>query len=367
MATTRSIERTENKKFRLPALRVSSIVHPLPQAVLLVGLVFAAVAIGNVELPLEVILHDALHQLGLADAPTSLAPTDSYILWSVRLPRAFGALLAGGSLALGGAALQSLFRNPLAEPGLVGISAGATLGAVVVIILGSVLFPTLWETLGSYFLPVFAFAGAAATAFIVYRVARAGGNTQTATLLLAGIAVQALVFAVVGFLLTIGSDAQVRSVTFWSLGSLKSSDWETVYILTPIVALTAAALLRLVRPLNLLLLGEAEAAHLGVRVERLKIGVILLVTFSVGATVAFFGVIGFVGLVVPHLLRLLAGPDLRRLMPSAVVLGANLLLVSDIIARSVSVSELPVGVITSAIGAPFFLWLLMRYRKLQTL
>jgi len=181
-------------------------------------------------------------------------------------------------------------------------------------------------------------------------------------LLLAGIAIQAIVFAVVGFLMSIASDAQLRTITFWTLGDLKGAYWQVVAVVAPVVLLALVGLVRMAPKLNLLLLGEAEARHLGIRVERLKLSLIVLVTLSVGVSVSFFGVIGFVGLVVPHVVRLLVGADHRRLLPASALFGANLLLLADTLARSVSVQEIPVGVITSALGAPFFLYLLLQNR-----
>ena len=334
----------------------------LAQVILLVLGILFGVAVGSSWMPINDVLSAFSDFLGLTEGGTS--SVKQYIVLNVRLPRVFAAVLVGAALATAGAALQSLFRNPLAEPGLVGISAGGTLGAVIVIVLGTSLFPIFIKDFGQFLLPIVAFVGATLTAFLVFKIASYKGNTQTATLLLAGIAIQALVFAVVGFLMTIASDAEIRSITFWTLGSFKQANWEALMVVSGAVGLSLVGLLRLANPLNLLLLGEAEARHLGMNVQRTKIIVILLVTLSVGVSVAFFGIIGFVGLVVPHLLRLTDGPNMKQLLPASALLGANLLVYGDLLSRAITIEEIPIGVITSAIGAPFFIWLLLRQRKL---
>ncbi len=343
------------------SLRPTSL--PFQTAVLVLG-VLLGVAVGSSWMPVREVLAALGDLVGIGSGTSEVK---QYIVLNVRLPRVLAAVFVGAALAVSGAALQSLFRNPLAEPGLVGISAGGTLGAVIIIVLGTTLFPVFYKSFGQFLLPIVAFIGAVLTAVLVFKIASHRGNTQTATLLLAGIAIQALVFSVVGFLLTIASDAEVRSITFWSLGSLKQANWDALLIIILTISGSIISLLALSKPLNLLLLGEAEARHLGIRVQRTKIFVVILVTLAVGVSVAFFGIIGFVGLVVPHLLRLTDGPNLKQLLPASALLGANLLVYADLLSRSITVEEIPIGVITSAIGAPFFIWLLLRQRKLQLL
>jgi iron complex transport system permease protein len=279
------------------------------------------------------------------------------VLWSIRLPRVVLGVLVGGGLAVAGAALQGVFRNPLADPGLIGVSSGASLGAVAAIVLGI-------AAAGSYTLPVLAFLGGVVATLAVYGVARFDGRTEVVTLLLTGLAVNALCGAAVGYLLFVADDQQLRGVVFWSLGSLGGATWPLVLAALPFVALAVLVLPLLARPLNLLLLGEREARHLGVEVERVRLLVIVLAALATGAAVAVAGIVGFVGLIVPHLVRLAAGPDHRVLLPASGLLGAALLLLADLFARTVAApAELPLGVVTSLLGAPFFLWLLRRTRR----
>jgi iron complex transport system permease protein len=252
----------------------------------------------------------------------------------------------------------------LAEPNILGITGGASLGAVVFIVVGSALLPAAWMAHSAWMLPVFAFFGALLVTVLVYSLARTvSAGSDVATLLLAGVAVTALAFAAIGYFIFIATEAQVRSITFWSMGSLVSCTWEMTGILAlvgvpPLVWLGFQA-----KAFNLLALGEPEARHLGVRVEHLKRLVMVTVALAVGACVAFVGVIGFVGLVVPHVLRLWLGPDHTRTRWPALLLGACLVLASDVVARTVAApAELPIGVVTATVGAPFFLWLLTRNR-----
>ncbi len=290
--------------------------------------------------------------------PVRVEEEQTVVLWAIRLPRVISSCLVGSGLAVAGAAMQGLFRNPLADPGLVGVSSGAALGAVAAIVLGSSFAATL-NTLGG--IPLAAFGGALVAAWMVHRLAQREGRTVVSTLLLAGIALNALGGAGVGLLMFVATDAQLRSITFWSLGSLGGVTWTSVAWLAPLVALPAWGLHSQRRILNALLLGEAEAGHLGFRVERSKRIILLCSTLIVGATVAFAGIIAFIGLVVPHLLRLWLGPDHRLVLPGSALLGALLLVLADTVARLVVIpAELPIGIVTALCGAPFFLWLLHR-------
>jgi iron complex transport system permease protein len=340
-------------------LRRSAIWQSLGAVGVLLLVVCLAVTLGTAGISLVDVWRILLFKIGLWHGPAP-DPTDLYIVWGVRLPRALGALAVGGLLGVAGAAMQGLFRNPLADPGLAGVSAGATLGAVVGIVLGAALFSAWWAIWGFALLPLLAFVGALCATVLVYRLGSVGGTTPVTTLLLAGIAIQALCMAVVGLLMTLASDAQVRSITFWTFGSLAPATWGTVQVLLPLAGLLLVLFWRQARGLDLLLLGEAECAHLGLRPQVLKRRLLLLVTAAVGYCTAFFGIIGFIGLVVPHLVRLIWGPGHAQLLPRAAWLGAALLLLADTLARSAWVIELPVGVVTSALGAPFFLWMLRR-------
>ena len=299
----------------------------------------------------------------LADALTGRAVSggDALIVLQVRLPRLLLGLLIGAALASTGALMQGLFRNPLADPGLVGVSAGAALAAAATIVLGDGLLAPLIGPLPFGALPVGAFAGGLLTTLALYVVATRSGRTSIATMLLAGVAFGALAGAVMGLFSYLSDDRQLRDLSFWSLGSLSGATWTKVMTVTPFILPTLLAMPFLARGLNALSLGEAEAFHLGVPAQRVKAVAILLVAVAVGASVAAAGMIGFVGIVVPHVLRLIAGADHKMLLPASSLLGAALLVAADTLARTVAApTELPIGILTAAIGAPFFLWLLLR-------
>jgi iron complex transport system permease protein len=295
--------------------------------------------------------------LGLAPLPPAHA-RDAAILGVVRAPRVLLAAVVGAGLGAAGAAMQGLFRNPLADPGLIGVSAGAALAAVAAIVLGG---GALAGALGLWLLPGAAFIGGLGATLAMARLGSVGGVTPVATLLLAGVAVNALAGALTGMLIFMADDRQVRDITFWTLGSLAGARWAQVPVVLVLVGLPAALLCLLARPLNALLLGEAEAFHLGTRVEAVKRIAVVLAAIAVAGGVAFTGLIGFVGLVVPHLVRLGFGADHRLVLPGAALLGAALLVLADLVARSLAApAELPVGIVTALLGAPFFLWLLRR-------
>ncbi|TKT79397.1 iron ABC transporter permease [Aquamicrobium sp. LC103] len=293
----------------------------------------------------------------------ALTARDRVIVYDIRLPRVVLGMLIGAALAVSGAVMQGLFRNPLADPGLVGISAGASLGAISMIVLGSTVLAPVMATLGIYALPLAAFSTALATTMLLYRVATRRGQTSIATMLLAGIALAAMASAFSGVLVYLADDRQLRDLTFWGLGSLAGATWTKILAAGPIIALALVAAPFLARGLNGLALGEAAAHHLGIPVQRFKNVAIVTVAAATGASVAVSGGIGFVGIVVPHLLRLLIGPDHRYLLPASALLGAALLLLADAVSRTiVAPAELPIGIVTAAVGAPFFLWILLRRR-----
>lgn len=283
------------------------------------------------------------------------------VILDIRLPRTLLAMMVGAALALSGAIMQGMFRNPLADPGLVGVSAGAALAAGATIVLGDLWLVPLIGKLPFFLLPLGAFTGGMASTLLLYAIATRRGRTSIATMLLAGIALGALAGALSGFLTYLSDDRQLRDLTFWSLGSLGGASWVKVMAVAPILVPLFLAAPFLARGLNGLALGEAEAFHLGLHVQRIKAAAIILVAFAVGASVAVAGMIGFVGIVVPHLVRLMLGSSHHTLLPVSALGGAILLLGADILARTiVSPAELPIGIITAAIGAPFFLWLLLR-------
>lgn len=286
---------------------------------------------------------------------------DRVVLLDIRLPRLAMGALVGAALAVCGALMQGLFRNPLADPGIVGVSSGAGLGAVAAFVLGG-LVPGA-GLLGAWLVPVAAALAAWATVLLLYRVATRGGQTSVATLLLAGIALAAMASALMGILIYLADDRQLRDLTFWSMGSLAGASWHKIGFGAVLVAPVLLLAPRLAAGLNALALGEAAAAHMGTDVERLKRHAVLAVAAAAGASVALSGGIGFVGIVVPHLLRLANGPDHRRLLVDSALLGAALLIAADMIARSVvAPAELPIGIVTAILGAPVFLWILMRRR-----
>jgi iron complex transport system permease protein len=261
--------------------------------------------------------------------------------------------------------MQGLFRNPLADPGLVGVSAGAGFGAILAIVVGGLLPPAIAALAGIYLVPVAAFLGGWLSTILLYKVATTKGRTSVAVMLLAGIALAALMGAIAGVLVYMADDDQLRDLTFWGLGSLAGATWAKLLVAGPLIIAALAATPFLARSLDALTLGEATAGHLGIPVQRMKNVAILTVACATGAAVAVSGGIGFVGIVVPHLLRLLIGPSHQYLLPSSALLGASLLLVADMISRTiVSPAELPIGIITAIIGGPFFLYVLLRNRTI---
>ncbi len=286
--------------------------------------------------------------------------THQLVLWQIRLPRSLMAMAVGALLALSGAVLQGLFRNPLADPGIIGVSGGAALGAGLAI----VLLPTLtlpWLTLGSTTL--LAFIGGMLTTLLVYRLGRSSVGTSMLMMLLAGVAVGAIAFSVLGLLNYVADDEQLRDLSLWQMGSIAGANWPRVMLSTLMAGLFWGWCQQQAGALNALLLGEAEARHLGVNVERLKRYAIFMCALAVGIAVASAGMIGFVGLMVPHLVRLMSGPDYRKLLPLSALGGALLLLLADLLARQLAPpAEVPVGLITALLGAPFFLWLLQQQR-----
>jgi iron complex transport system permease protein len=319
--------------------------------------VLASLSVGALSIPFPAVLG----WLGLPTGTTP-APHEAAALLQLRLPRIVLALAIGAALAMSGTAMQGLIRNPLADPGLIGISSGAALSACAVMVLGVSLglTPLITER---WLLPIGAFAGAAIAATLALRLARADGYTRMTTLLLAGLAINAVAGAGIGFLAQIADEQALRSITFWMFGSLGRGGWPEVATATALLLIPLLILPRVARPLNALLLGEAEAGHLGVDTERLKRLVMLLIVLAVGTAVAVAGIIGFVGLIVPHILRLICGPDHRPLLPASALGGALLLLGADTAARTwFAPSELPIGILTALLGGPFFLALLLRYR-----
>ena len=306
--------------------------------------------------------------LGIStDLSNSMTARDQLVLWSIRIPRIAAAAMVGGLLATSGAIMQGLFRNPLADPALVGVSSGGAFAAAAIVFTDS-RFGESVRFLQNELLPLAAFAGSLATTIILYSIASRGGRTSIAIFLLAGLAIAAIANAGIGMLVFVADDRQLRDITFWMLGSLSGATWAKAATLAPVLAVALAACLSVARGLDVLVLGEAEAFHSGVDVERLKQIAIVLVSAMTGVAVSVCGVVGFVGIVVPHLLRLVIGPAHRLLLPASALLGAVLMTGADTLARTiVAPAEMPIGILTAAVGAPFFLAILLRQRGLTGL
>ncbi|PAV25632.1 iron complex transport system permease protein [Tamilnaduibacter salinus] len=289
--------------------------------------------------------------------------TARFVVLDVRVPRLLLGALTGAVLAVSGALLQGLFRNPLADPGLIGVSSGAALAAVAVIVLGGSGLAGWSQFAGQWALPLAAFAGGTMTTLIAWKIAHQQGQTSVALLLLAGIAINAIAGAGTGLLTYYADDSALRSLTFWSMGSLAHARWADLWVAGPWMVATLLIAPLLARPLDAFLMGEPVAGHLGYSTNWVKRGAVLLAALGVGAAVAVTGLIGFVGLVVPHLLRQLFGAGHRLLLPACALGGSALLVLADCLARVVvAPAELPIGLVMALLGGPFFLFLLMRHR-----
>jgi iron complex transport system permease protein len=292
------------------------------------------------------------------------------VIREIRLPRLITALIVGLALTLSGTLLQGLFRNPLADPGLIGISSGGAIGAVIAIVCLPALVArlaisdALANTINWLGLPILAMASAIGLTFTIYRLSLVRGRTNVPAMLLTGLAVNSIGGAFVGLVVTIfSSDEQLRTITFWTLGSLSGANWGNTVVISVCVLIPALVAMTQGRALNALLLGENEAFHLGINIQKTKRTIIITSAIMVGTTVAFCGIIGFVGLVVPHMLRTLFGPDHRLLIPAGAILGAITLITADIFARTIlAPAEIQIGILTAIIGGPFFLALLIRVR-----
>jgi len=323
------------------------------------SVITALVSIGSGQLsvsPLEV-LSILLRATGIETGIQTEHANGEAAIWTIRLPRVVLSLVIGAALAVAGLLMQAIFGNPLAEPGVVGVSSGAALGACSAIVFGLNFF-------GEWTTAILAFSAGLVTTLIVYVTSRARGKTEVVTLILTGIAVNAFCGAGLAFLTFIGDTAAREQIVFWQLGSLNGSRWVQVAVVVPCVLIGIAASFALVRRLDLLALGEKSARHLGVNVEALRIVAIVLVALLVGAAVSFAGIIAFVGLVVPHLMRMIIGPAHLPLLITSTLGGALLLMLADLFARTaVQYADLPIGMLTSLVGGPFFFWLLRRTRK----
>lgn len=330
--------------------------------VLVLTMVISSCA-GAVQISFSELISIIAYHTGLSDHQNFEAQQAAVFL-NLRLPRVLLGVLIGAALGVSGAAIQGLFRNPLAEPGLIGISSGATLFAVIMIVLETKIFKELTGIIGFYALSLASFIGAGLTTMLVYRIAMRNGKTIITTLLLGGIAINALAGAFIGLLTYMATDAQLRNITFWSLGSLGGASWPTVTTLLPFVLIPVFGLPFLAKSLNALALGESQAMHMGVNVKVVKRIIIGMATMAVGASVAVAGMIAFIGLIIPHILRMTFTADHRLVIPGAALLGAALLTIADLIARTVvAPAELPIGILTAMIGAPVFIYIIITERN----
>jgi iron complex transport system permease protein len=329
--------------------------------VLLACAVFSA-SVGALSISPAELVQIIAFKLGLIDTAT-YEEQKSLVFWIIRLPRVCLAILVGAGLGIAGASLQGLFRNPIADSGLIGVTSGASLFAVIVIMLNARYFGIISEIGGAYTLSLASFVGAALTTLLVYQLAKLTGGGVT-TMLLCGIAINAFVGAITGLMTYMATDEQLRSITFWSLGSLGGATWTSVIAVAPFVFCSVVFMPYLSKALNLLVLGESQATALGVNMTALKRKVVVLATLGVGASVAVAGTIGFVGLVVPHIIRSAFGPDHKTLLVGSALGGAIVLTLADTISRTiVAPSELPIGILTALLGTPFFLYILWDQKR----
>ena len=317
---------------------------------------------GAVDIPIETIIDLGFEVFQSSDKDTA-AQQAKTILFDIRLPRICLAILIGAILAISGAVMQGLFRNPLAAPSLIGVSSGASVGASVVIVLAGAWLQSNTAS-GLSLVAVGAFIGSFLVTVLVYRLSTSALGTSVTTMLLAGIAVSALAGAVSGLLSYYADNEMLRQISIWQMGNLSTANWQRVLVLTVVAILVLSLFPRESKSLNALLLGESEARHLGIDVQQVKRKLILLTTLGIGTAVAIGGMIGFVGLIVPHIVRLLIGPDHRWLLPASALAGGVLLLLADTIARIIiAPTELPTGILTAILGAPFFIMLLVQQRR----
>jgi len=294
----------------------------------------------------------------------SLSLSDKYVIWDVRAARIVMAILIGGMLSVSGTSLQGLFKNPLATGDLIGLTSGATLLAAIAIVLGGHFKEYLPEAVQFSLVGIAAFVGSFLSMMLVYRISTSGGKTNVVMMLLTGVAITAIGFSITGFLIYISKDEQLRDLTFWNLGSLAAATWTKNIILAVVMTIAYIILLPKGKALNAMMLGEKDAQHLGINVEKLKKQIIITVALMVGTCVAFSGTIGFVGLIVPYILRLLFKSNNTFILPLSAMCGSILLLTADTFSRSiVAPSELPIGILTALMGGPIFIAILVKFKK----
>ena len=329
---------------------------------ILIILSIISLGYGPVELSIKQIFDIIFYKINLNNG-LSFNLIQETVFWNIRLPRLLLGLIVGLALGSTGAILQGLFRNPLIDPGFIGISSGAAVGAMISIMFSSIAY-NIFKISHFILLPLLAIIGAFIVTMMIYKMSKVENKTNIMAMLLSGIAINALAGAIIGIFVSISSDSQLRSFTFWTLGGLDRSNWNIVGISYLIISINFFLVFSLKDKLDIFMLGDSEALCLGINVEKLKKRIILISSIMVGVTVAFCGMIGFIGLVTPHLIRLLIGPNHRYLIPGSAILGSIILVLSDLISKSViAPAQLPVGVVTSSIGAPIFIWLIYNQKK----
>jgi len=327
-------------------------------AAALVAVIAVATTIGSVDVPLSTTFQILADRLPFVDINPTWQSTTATIIMDIRLPRVILAGLVGSALSIAGATYQGLFRNPLADPYLIGVAQGASLGAVA-----GFLIPVAWNLSGLGVVPVFAFIGAIIATIVVYLLARVGKTLPVTTLILAGVALSALLQSIVSYFV-ISSNEKMHGIIFWLMGSFSMSQWSEVAVVLPYVAVGTAVIIVFARLLNVMQLDEEQAQQLGVNVEKYKIILLAAATLITAASVSFVGTIGFVGIIIPHAVRLIWGADHRSLLPLCILTGAIFMIIADLVSRTIlAPTEIPIGIITAICGAPFFLYLLRRRKR----
>lgn len=333
-------------------------VLPALSLLLLLGVVLAA-SLGAVSIPLGDVAAILVDRMPGVELAPNWSANEAAIILQIRLPRVVTAAVVGGALAAAGVIFQGLLRNPMADPYIIGTSGGAALGATLALMLSPAY--VVWH--GFTLVPLFAFGGALGAVLLVYHIARVGPRTPIVTLLLAGFALSSVLAAIMSFLMLV-SEASLRRIVLWLMGGVTSTNWSQLMVVIPIVIAGIAGTYLFAVDLNAFLLGDEQAAHLGVEVERRKLILLMLGSLLTGAAVSISGLVGFVGLVIPHMTRLIFGPDHRLLLPASALVGGLFLVLADLVARLIlAPAEVPVGIITALIGAPFFIYLLRRSKR----
>ncbi|MBI68497.1 MAG: hypothetical protein CMJ38_00440 [Phycisphaerae bacterium] len=327
----------------------------------LLSLIYISIIYGPVNITISQIFNIIINNIFFSDYnASSYSAIQESVLLNIRFPRVILAVLVGGGLGTAGAILQGLFRNPLVDPGFIGVSSGAAVGAMIAIMFTKHI-PT---QIAPFSIPILAITGSFITTFIVYKMSKVFNKTNIMAMLLSGIAINAMSGSIIGLFVSVSNDSELRSFTFWTLGGLDSANWDIINLSLIFILIPCLTIYKMRSSLDIFMLGDSEAHNLGVNTELLKKIVILIASIIVGVSVAFCGMIGFVGLVTPHLVRLFIGPKHKYLIPGSALIGGTLLCLSDLISKTIiSPAQLPVGVVTSAIGAPFFAWLIINQKK----